>query len=231
MVAAAEEYDRLLRLLRGLDAEQWQAPTDCHGWAVRDIAAHLVGAAACTASLHEQVRQARLARRLGRVGDLVDRMNQVQVDERRSLTPAALVEELATGSARGLAARRRLPALVQAVPLPFGPPLGTRPLGYLMGRIYTRDAWMHRIDLARATGAPLELTHAHDGAIVADMLAEWSRTHAADFDVVLSGPAGGQWSRGAGGTSDAIRMDAVEFARTLSGRAPGAGLLARRVPF
>ena len=51
MTAAAVEYDRLLRLLRGLHAEQWRAPTDCEGWDVHDVVAHLVGAAAAMASL------------------------------------------------------------------------------------------------------------------------------------------------------------------------------------
>src|SRR5689334_11361712 len=82
MRAADEERTRLLRQLGGLTHEQWTAPTDCAGWSVHDIVAHLAGAAASTATLRELLRQARLARRLGREGDLVDRMNQIQVDER-----------------------------------------------------------------------------------------------------------------------------------------------------
>ena len=156
MTAAAVEYDRLLRLLRGLDAEQWRAPTDCEGWDVHDVVAHLVGAAAAMASLREQGRQARLARGLGRHGDLVDlvdRMNAVQVAERRTTASTSLPADLESTGSRAVAVRSRIPAPVRAVPVPFGPPLGTRPLGYLMGRIYTRDAWMHRVDLARATGS------------------------------------------------------------------------------
>jgi uncharacterized protein (TIGR03083 family) len=230
MVAAEEEYDRLLRLLGGLSAEQWTAPTDCDGWAVRDVVAHLAGAAASTGSLREFFRLARVARRLGREGDLVDRMNQVQVDERMSMPPAALIGDLEVNSRRGLAARRRIPGPVRAVRIPFGPPLGTRPLGYLMGRIYTRDAWMHRVDLARATGAALELTGEHDGAIVEDVVAEWATAHGRDYDVRLDGPAGGRWTKGS--SSDAVvRMDAVDFARTLSGRVAGEGLLKQPVPF
>jgi hypothetical protein len=100
-----------------------------------------------------------------------------------------------------------------------------------MGRIYTRDAWMHRVDLARATGAELELTGEHDGALIEDLVAEWAAAHGAAFALELGGLAGGRWSRGSVGAADTIRLDAVEFARTLSGRVPGEGLLARRVPF
>jgi uncharacterized protein (TIGR03083 family) len=161
----------------------------------------------------------------------VDLMNAVQVEERRELGPAALLADLETSARRALAARRRIPPPLRALPLPFGPPLGIRPLGYLMGRIYTRDAWMHRVDLTRATGAPLELTDNHDAAVIEDVVAEWAANHGADYELVLSGPAGGRWSRGVPAPDGRIRMDAVEFARALSGRAPAEGLLAVRVPF
>ena len=98
-----------------------------------------------------------------------------------------------------------------------------------MGRIYTRDAWMHRIDISRATGSPLELTAQHDGALVEDVVAEWVSVHGAPYDLVLAGEAGGSWRSNGGEPS--LTMDAVEFVRTMSGRASGDGLLARGVPF
>ena len=113
--------------------------------------------------------------------------------------------------------------------MPFGPPLGTRPIGYLTDRIYTRDAWMHRVDIARATGRELVLTPEHDGRIVADVVAEWARVHGQPYRLTLTGPAGGTWSAGADG--EEITLDAIEFCRILSGRAPGEGLLAHEVPF
>ena len=231
MRAAGEEQTRLVRLLDGLTDEQWRSPTDCDGWSVRDIVAHLAGAAASTATLRELVRQAWLSRRIGTEGDLVDRMNQVQVSERLDLVPADLTADLVLQARRGLASRRRLPAPLRALRLPFGPPLGTRPLGYLMGRIYTRDAWMHRIDLARAAGAPLELTAEHDGALVEDVVAEWAGAHGSAYKLTLTGVAGGSWRAGDPPAAEALRLDAVEFVRTMSGRAAGAGLLARGVPF
>ena len=85
MAAAAEEYRRLDVLLRGLGPDDWAAPTDCPGWDVRAMVAHLVGAAESNASVRELLRQARLARALGREGDLVDRMNAVQVREREGV--------------------------------------------------------------------------------------------------------------------------------------------------
>jgi hypothetical protein len=95
--------------------------------------------------------------------------------------------------------------------------------------ILTRDPWMHRSDIAAATGAELALTSEHDGVIVADVASEWAERHGRPCTLTLTGPAGGSWVFGAGGPS--YELDAVEFCRILSGRGTGDGLLATRVPF
>ena len=94
-----------------------------------------------------------------------------------------------------------------------------------------RDYWMHRVDLTRATGTELVLTPAHDGRLVSDVVAEWARTHGQPFTLVLDGPAGGTFVRGSAPGRDDLRLGAVEFCRTLSGRATGAGLLGHGIPF
>ena len=45
MKLAAEEYSRFARVLAGLAAEDWQVPTSCPGWTVRDMAGHTLGMA------------------------------------------------------------------------------------------------------------------------------------------------------------------------------------------
>jgi uncharacterized protein (TIGR03083 family) len=229
MAAAAEEYRRLADLLAGLTDEDWRRRTDCTEWDVRELVAHLVGNAEMSASLREAARVQRLGRRLRPAGPAIDGMTAVQVRERAQVPPERLVRDLAAAAVRAVRARSRIPAPLRALPVPFGPPLGTRPLGHLTDRIYTRDAWLHRVDLARATGRPLQLTAGHDGRIVADVVAEWADAHRRPFDLTLTGPAGGTWSRGTGG--EELALDAVEFCRVVSGRAAGTGLLAVPVPF
>jgi len=102
-------------------------------------------------------------------------------------------------------------------------------IGYLIDVILTRDPWMHRADIARATGTDLVLTAEHDGVLVADVAAEWAARHGQPYTLHLTGPAGGTWSRGDGGPL--IETDAVEFCRALSGRSHADGLLAVQVPF
>jgi uncharacterized protein (TIGR03083 family) len=229
MAAAEDEYRRLDVLLADLDEPEWARPTDCTAWDVRQLVAHLVGAAESSAGLRELIRQSRRGRPLRNGGPLVDGMNALQVAERADVAPAQLRRDLADAGRRGVRARRRIPAPMRALPLPFGPPVGTKPLGYLMDRIYTRDAWMHRIDIARATGRDPVMTADHDGRLVADLVAEWARAHGRNYRLTLTGPAGGTWSAGTGG--EEITLDAVEFARVLAGRAAGTGLLTHTVPF
>jgi uncharacterized protein (TIGR03083 family) len=229
MAMSEEEYRRIDELLAGLADDDWHRPTDCTEWDVRELVAHLVGNAEMSASVMEMRRQQKLGRRLRPEGPDIDGMTAVQVQERTDLPPEQLVRDLADVAVRAVRARRRLPALVRAIPIPLGPPLGLKSLGYLMDRIYTRDAWMHRIDLARATGRPLVLTAEHDGRIVADVVAEWAHDHGQPFALTLTGPAGGTFVRGTDG--EATTVDAIEFCRMLAGRATGSGLLAHGVPF
>lgn len=101
--------------------------------------------------------------------------------------------------------------------------------GYLTDTIMTRDPWMHRVDLSRATGVRLTLTGEHDAVIVADVAAEWAQRHKQPVQLRLTGPAGGSWRVASGGED--IEMDAIEFCRTVSGRQKGDGLLSVLVPF
>jgi hypothetical protein len=126
-----------------------------------------------------------------------------------------------------------MPAPVRALPvLPIGTGLGVhigwQPLGYLFDMGFTRDVWMHRIDIARAAGIAPVLTAEHDGRIIQDILAEWSRRHGRPYTLTLTGPAGGEFHAGAGGQPQTV--DAVEFARILSGRAEGPGILRNKLP-
>ena len=120
-------------------------------------------------------------------------------------------------------------AQVELLPQPLNGAAERWTFGFLFDVILTRDTWMHRVDTAEATGKELELTADHDGVLVADVVAEWAGRHGLPFSLTLTGPAGGSFSRGSDGTE--IELDAVEYCRILSGRAPGTGLLGTEVPF
>jgi uncharacterized protein (TIGR03083 family) len=230
MRLAATEYGRYLDQLRTLDEADWARPTDCPAWDVRAMAAHCLGMAEMAASLPVAMRQNMTAGRRG--GVFIDALTDLQVQERRGLTPAQLMARYADVAARAVRGRRRRSAVIGRTPMPGTQDIGEVAerwtFGYLVETILTRDTWMHRVDTARATGRDLVLTPEHDGAIVADVVAEWAGRHGLPHTLTLTGPAGGRWSVGDG---PELELDAVEFCRVLSGREHGERLLGVEVPF
>lgn len=230
-VLAAEEYGRFEALLTSLGPSDWEAPTECPPWTVRDMATHVLAACEAIGSFREMIHQVRAARRID--GIQIDAINQVQIDERRALTREDILQAFPIAASRSIRGRKRLPAFVRRhrQTAEFAPD-HSEPwtLAYLYDVIYTRDTWMHRIDIARATGRPIELSAAHDGRIVADLVADWARRHGGPVALTLTGPAGGRFDMGTGGPD--IKVDAVTFGRNISGRdAPPDGLLSIRTPF
>src|SRR5215207_9363120 len=227
---AAAEYDRFLDLLRSLTPDEWRRPTECEAWDVRAMASHVLAEAESHFSLREMAHQLR-AYRKAKSGPMIDAMTALQVRDRADLTSEEIVARLERAVPRSVRARRRMPGLVRRMRLKVDPPFEKErwPLSYLMDVIYTRDTWMHRGDISRATGRDIALTPEHDDRIVADLVAEWARRHGQPFTLELTGPAGGTFVAGDGGKH--IELDAVEFCRILSGRATGTGLLATAVPF
>jgi uncharacterized protein (TIGR03083 family) len=236
MAITETENRRLLDQLTGLSADEWSRPTDCTRWDVRDVVVHLIGSAEAQANPIEFARQVAKGRKL--MTEIngthwVDGLNEAQLRGRAELPSADLPARWAKVSAAALKARRRMPAPVRALPvLPLGEALGTKlgwqPISYLFDIGFTRDVWMHRIDIARALGRMPELTADHDGRLIADIVAEWTGLHHEPFTLVLGGPAGGTYS--ARGGSEPVEVDAVEFCRILSGRAPGEGVLRHALP-
>jgi uncharacterized protein (TIGR03083 family) len=237
MTLARAEYDRMADALAALQPADWARPTDCPDWDVRQLASHVVGMAAMAASPLEMARQMREARKEQAVrgGPLVDSLTAVQVRERLTRTPAQLVTDARGLVRRATRGRRLIPGLIRRRPLPEPELVNGAPerwsVGYLMDVILTRDCWMHRIDLSRACGTDLRLTADHDRVIVADVVHEWAERHGRPYRLELTGPAGGQWSSGEQGQPESIRMDAIDFCRTISGRETGVGLLGTAVPF
>jgi uncharacterized protein (TIGR03083 family) len=231
-------YERLFEQLEQLDPHEWSAPTECPGWDVAAMVGHLIGAGKAGASLREAMRQQRWAKRHADDfdGNSLDATNELQVRDHAGLSPEERIAELRRVAPAAVRGRMRLPRLLRRIELRLdqggsnapGMPT-TLSLGHAMDVIYTRDVWLHRVDIARATGRPVDLDETVDRRIVEDVVAEWAERHGRPFHLVLTGPAGGEFRQGRGG--EHLEFDPVEFCRILSGRAPAEGLLASRVLF
>lgn len=214
-----------LALLRELDAAAWQRPTACPGWTVHDLVAHVIG------QYEEQprpwllIRRVRQARKRYPGLSTLDGHNQCQLDDRREVPPEELVDQFARESARGLRALRRLPAPLRRMRISRIFPedaelLPEDSIDYLIRVLAARDVWMHRVDLADATGGPLQLGQGDReviGQVIADLAGRWTDPPAL---LELTGPAGGRWLLGDGPPTATLTADAIVYMRHLSGRPP-----------
>lgn len=219
---AREELNRFLAVVESLSGADWQQPTDCTEWSVRDILAHQAGSYASNASWAEFMRQGRAKPGPGQLK--VDAINARQLADRADRSPAELISELRRVGPRAINVRQGLPRLLRKLRIPFGPPLGTTTVEYLTDLIFTRDTWSHRMDICRATSRPFTQTPEHDGRQVAlvmrdlaQKLPEYLGGQSVIFD--LSGPAGGRYRIDQTREPSAIiKMDMIQFSRLASDR-------------
>ncbi len=219
---ARQELERFLALVESLSGDDWQQPTDCTLWNVRDMLAHQAGAYAGGASLAEFRHQRSNKPGPGQLR--VDAANAQQLADRAGRSPAELISELRRAGPAAIRARQNLPWLLRKIPIPMPQPEGPQPVEYLTDLIYPRDTWMHRADICRATGRPFEQTAEHDGRVVALVLRDIARRLEARLrgqSVVfeLESAAGGSYRIGRAVEPTAIiKMDVLQFNRMASGR-------------
>ena len=120
----------------------------------------------------------------------VDGMNEAGLRARSHLKPEELSDLWSRVAVEALRFRRRMPAPIRALPLLRLDRGLWKLLGYLYDIGFTRDVWMHRVDLSRAIGRTFDATAQHDGRIVADIIAEWATTHTDPFTSSPVLPAG-----------------------------------------
>lgn len=218
------ELRATLSTFRELSDEDWRRPTACTGWTVRDMFAHTVGQyeelPRPWIALRRIRRAARTHPHLGRR----DGHNEAQIEDRQAVPGRELIGDLAHFAPQGLIALRRMPAAARrrmrlSWVYPEARDLPDDSVDYLGNVLLVRDTWMHRMDLADATGADPVLD-GHDREIVdqvvLDLALAWTGP-AVEID--LHGPAGGRRLLGIGTPAATLHADAVDFARHLSGRA------------
>lgn len=222
---ATAELARFITLVESLEDEDWDQPTMCTKWNVRDILAHQAGAYASGASFTEFRHQGMGNPYAKEEKMLIDAINRLQLVDREGRSPEELLGELRAAGPLAIANRQKLPGLLWAIPLiDFGPPVRRAALGYLTDNIFTRDTWMHRCDVCVAMGRKMVLTPEHDGRITALVIRDLEKLlrpviRSGAFVLELAGPAGGIWQFGDKTPSTKISMDTLDFHVYASDRA------------
>jgi uncharacterized protein (TIGR03083 family) len=141
-----EVWSSTVGACQGLGPEDWERPTDCPGWSVRDQLSHTIG---IERSLLGEPPPAFEGDQPAYVRNPIGEMNEAWVAERRSRPGAQVLEEFEAVTGRRLAELRALP------PARFDvvgwSPIGQVPYREFMGvRVF--DSWVHEQDIRHALG-------------------------------------------------------------------------------
>ncbi|GAA1864801.1 maleylpyruvate isomerase family mycothiol-dependent enzyme [Asanoa iriomotensis] len=236
---AAAELRAFGAALTALDDADWVRATDCKGWTVKDVTAHVCGQYEEIAKPTVLLRRLRTAKKRYPEMIALDGHNQVQLDDLGRLSPQALFDHLAKHGPVAIRRIRLMPSIFRRISTDrFFPesPLAEPNLGYLLDVIMARDTWMHRLELARATSRVFDVDE-HDfeivGQVVRDLDRGWRRP---PLRLELTGPAGGVWEIGTGPPVESVTADTLGMMLHLSGRdgvdlPPDSPLDAARVVF
>jgi uncharacterized protein (TIGR03083 family) len=182
--------------------------------------AHQAGGYASGASYRELFHQLSSQPGPGQLPE--DAINALQLRDRANKSPAELIEELRRVGPVGCRNWAYGFGLLKLISIPH-PVVGKLSLRHLMWVIHSRDTWMHRLDLCRATGQPFEQTFEHDGRIAALVMRDTAEVLSRKFNgpaliFDLTGIAGGTWKIGPGDPVATVRMDVLDFNIFASGR-------------
>jgi len=191
------ERDAILGVAHSLSDHEWELPSDCAGWTVRDVVAHMGG------SLHGVLDPSYMPQ--GGSLDDPEAMMELGVAERRTWSTEQVIEEyaLATGQALDVFTSFQEPPIADTM-IPMGK-LGTHPMSILPAT-FLFDHYCHlRVDVLAPLGPidrpepprdearlrpTVEWMIAGLPAMCEDELAAVDRP----FVLELDGPGGGTWT-------------------------------------
>ena len=144
----AEEWAAIDTLAQGLGDTEWEMPSECPGWTVRDLLSHLIG---IERVLLGDAPPPPLDVLPPHVENEVGARNEAWVAARRSLPGSVVLEEFRAVTARRVAELRSWsPARFDEI----GPsPVGNVPYREFMN-VRVMDSWVHEQDMRVATGRP-----------------------------------------------------------------------------
>jgi uncharacterized protein (TIGR03083 family) len=198
----APERGALLELLSSLDGGQWQAPTVCPGWSVKDVALHLWGGDIDLLSRRRDgAAPADTSGQPAGFRELVaslDRLNQTWVVATRRMSPRVLCELLAV---TGEATRRYLTSLEPLAVEESVSWIRPEPVPNWLdvARQYT-ERWTHQQQIRDAVGVPGLKEPAFMAPVLATFVQALPRAYTdvpasvgTTVEVVIAGEAGGCW--------------------------------------
>ena len=199
-----ELHSQLIQLLKGLNVDDWQTPTVCTPWSVKDVAAHLLDGYVRRLSLHRDnlpllEPETPITSQQELIGFL-DQLNADWVKAAKRISPALLIAFL---DLTGPMVYKLFKGLAPDAPAFFSVGWAgdeSSPNWFDIAREYT-EQWMHQQHIREALGLPtLMARHQAHPVLDAFMRAlpiTYKSVEAADGEsvaVIIEGEAGGEWT-------------------------------------
>ena len=139
-----ETWQSMIALGETLIETEWKTPTACPGWSVQDNLSHIIGTERALGGLGGTQHK---ATDLQHVKNPIGEMNEHEVDSRRHLTGAQVLEEF-----KEIVALRK--AFFDSAPESYftaesNTPIGKAPMAVFLS-IRAMDSWVHEQDIRRA---------------------------------------------------------------------------------
>lgn len=192
--------DALLGLLSGLSAREWNAPTACASWSVRDVALHLLGGDIGVLSRRRDgfMPPGPAPGNWEELVDLIDHLNESWLQAARRISPRLLVDLLGYTGAQVDRYFQTLDPHAPGNPVSWAGP-DPAPVWLDLAREYT-ERWHHQQHIRDALGRPGLKEPEFLAPVLATFVRALPRTYegidAPDGTLValtITGDAGGRW--------------------------------------
>ncbi|MBN1312405.1 MAG: maleylpyruvate isomerase family mycothiol-dependent enzyme [Anaerolineae bacterium] len=195
-----EIHEELIALLRSLTADEWQRPTACSGWSVKDVALHLLGDEIGNLSGRRDGHVAGAS--IGGWNDLVafiNGWNQSWVSVAGRISPRLLIDLLV------LAGHQTCQYFQELDPFAMGGAVGwvgpePAPVWLDLAREYT-ERWHHQQHIRDAVGKPDLKQPRYLAPVIEAFVRALPRTfrettaeESTSVTLTITGPSGGRWS-------------------------------------
>jgi len=149
-----EVLDSLVKLLSGLTAEEWQKPTGCTGWSVKDVALHLLGDEIGNLSRRrdKHVVSGPSITEWEELVEIIDDLNQDWVHAARRISPRLLIDLLEFTGGQMCDYFRSLDPYAMGGAVSWAGP-EPAPVWLDLAREYT-ERWHHQQHIRDAVGKP-----------------------------------------------------------------------------
>ncbi|HEX4220692.1 MAG TPA: maleylpyruvate isomerase N-terminal domain-containing protein [Acidimicrobiales bacterium] len=144
----AEVWSSVVTACEALTPQQWDAPTDCPGWSVRDQVSHLIS---IERSMLGDPSPPAMAVTPQYVKNAIGEINEPWIEQRRGRPGGEVLAEFEETAARRIAALRAFPP--ERFEVVGWSPVGDVPYRTFM-TVRVFDSWAHEQDIRSAVGRP-----------------------------------------------------------------------------